>query len=299
MEEERTNGGDLPVVVDRRASTEMQRSEEEHQRALRAGEDRNSTGALVRLAMERNVDIAVLEKLLALKREEEAELARRAFVEAFAAFHAEAPTIVKDKAVGYEGRDKEGNQVWVGYTHATLGNVIETVGPLLGKHGFGWKWSPERTDKILRLTCRLTHKLGHFEESSREGPPDATGKKNPLQQNASTYSYLQRYTFLDVVGLATRDQLDDDGRSSGRTPAGPALSQKAEDTIDSFGKYLGGDNSQKDLERYLDMPATEWGGEQYLELRKLWPLVKKGDAETMAKIEAARIKGGDDDSRDH
>jgi hypothetical protein len=39
---------------------------------------------------------------------------------------------------------------------------------------------------------------------------DESGKKNAIQQVASTNTYLQRYTFLAITGLATKGQ-DDDG----------------------------------------------------------------------------------------
>jgi hypothetical protein len=275
------------VVVDRRASTEMER-----RGPTGVSEpigDPNSTGALVRLAMERDMSVDVLERLLKLKREEEAEAARRAFVAAFAAFHAEAPTIAKDKTVTYPTRDGEA----VGYTHASIGNVVETAGPLLGRHGFGWGWTPARSsDKgNVSVTCRLTHELGHFEEATLSAGPDSSGKKNPIQQVASTVTYLQRYTFLLVTGLATRDQNDDDGKGSGGKPAGSELPHKAAETIEAFGKYLGEANARGDLERWLEVPATEWGPDQYGELRELWPRVRAGDADTMAAIEKGRTEG--------
>ena len=42
--------------------------------------------------------------------------------------------------------------------------------------------------------------------------PDDTGKKNSIQQVASTVTYLERYTFLSITGLAVEDQIDDDGQ---------------------------------------------------------------------------------------
>jgi len=297
--DESMNKTSLPTVVDHRAASEMMReAREPNLDAI----DRNSTGALVRLAMERNLDITVLEKLLALKREEEAEQARRAFVAAFAAFHTEAPTIIKDKLVGYETRPKDGSKgEKVGYSHATIGNVIETAGPVLGRYGFGWGWTPVQQDKggLITVSCRLTHELGHFEEAAISAGPDSSGKKNPIQQVASTITYLQRYTFLLVTGLATRDQQDDDGKAGGRPASAHSsdLPGKAADTIAAFTKALG-DRARGDLERWVECEAPQWGADQYRGLRDLWVLLfgdaKKGIEprldETMAKIEAMRAE---------
>jgi len=289
MKNEEQNETSAPVeVIDKRASTAMKRREPTE--LARPDIDPNSTGALVRLAMERDMSVDVLERLLKLKKQEEDEAARREFVADFAAFHAEAPTIIKDKEVGYWTRPKDGSKPeFVGYKHATIGNVVETVGPVLGSHGFGWSWEPERQgDKgLISVTCRLTHRLGHSVEATLAAGPDTSGKKNPIQQVASTVTYLQRYTFLLVTGLATMDQKDDDGKAA--PPADEAaLPRKAEDTIEAFGRLLGEGNARGDLERWLDCEATAWGENQYAALRQLWPLVKDGDADTMARIERGR-----------
>ncbi|MNL48938.1 ERF superfamily protein [compost metagenome] len=43
--------------------------------------------------------------------------------------------------------------------------------------------------------------------------PDNSGKKNAIQQVASTITYLQRYTLLAATGVATKGQ-DDDARGA-------------------------------------------------------------------------------------
>ena len=40
-------------------------------------------------------------------------------------------------------------------------------------------------------------------------PPDGSGKKNQIQQIASTVTYLERYTLFAILGLASADQDDD------------------------------------------------------------------------------------------
>ena len=60
----------------------------------------------------------------------------------------------------------------------------------------------------------MTHKQGHSEETELEAAADSSGGKNMIQAQASTITYLQRYTLLAATGLATKDQLDDDGRGA-------------------------------------------------------------------------------------
>jgi hypothetical protein len=50
-----------------------------------------------------------------------------------------------------------------------------------------------------------------------KAPPDDSGKKNPIQQIASTVSYLERYTLFAITGLAPQE--DDDGAGANKQPA--------------------------------------------------------------------------------
>lgn len=45
-------------------------------------------------------------------------------------------------------------------------------------------------------------------------PPDASGKKNAIQQIASATSYLQRYTLKAITGVAEKVQDDDAATAS-------------------------------------------------------------------------------------
>jgi hypothetical protein len=69
------------------------------------------------------------------------------------------------------------------------------------------------------VICYLTHKDGHTETLTLEGPPDSSGSKNPLQEMQSTASYLKRQSLLAITGTATGGEDDESGmrgRSAGR-----------------------------------------------------------------------------------
>jgi len=284
---------ELVKVDDRRAASSMVREERT------PDADPNSTGSLVRLAMERGMDVAMIKELLQLRREEDADQARRAFVADLAAFAAECPTVQKDRHVTFNRVD---------YHHATIGNVIETIGPVLARHGFSWAFVPEQPDKgMMTVTTELTHRLGHSRQiklTAAVAGADKDNRMNPLQQLCSATTYLSRYGFLMACGQATRDQTDDDGkcggedrRSGGVQANASDLPQKAADTIAAFAKALG-DKARGDLERWVECEAPQWGADQYKGLRELWVLLfgdtKKGIEpkldETMAKIEAMRAE---------
>lgn len=162
---------------------------------------------LLQLAVEQGADIEKLEKLMALQDRWEATNARKAYVAAMAEFKKNAPTIEKDKTVSFPGTS---------YTHATLGNICQVVIASLASHGLSHRWSTDQPDSgMIVVDCILTHSLGHSESTTMKAPPDNSGKKNAIQQIASTVTYLQRYTLLAACGLATMDSdEDDDGRGA-------------------------------------------------------------------------------------
>jgi ERF superfamily len=165
---------------------------------------------IARAAQDPTLDLERMERLLVMHERLNARRAEQEFVDAMARFKENAPTIIKDKKAGFEHRDGEGRTE---YTYATLGNVVRAaVGPL-GQVGISASWDVKQDGGMIEVSCILTHKGGHSIKRTMKANADNSGKKNAIQQIASTVSYLERYTFLAATGLAVEDQ-DDDGRSS-------------------------------------------------------------------------------------
>ncbi|WP_166454786.1 ERF family protein [Duganella aquatilis] len=170
---------------------------------------------LVAHAAARGASMDELRTFIELQERLEANQARKAYVAAMAEFKRTPPQIMKDKAVGYYNKDGS----FTGYRHSTLGAVCGAVVEALGTHGFSHRWDTEQPDSgMIAVTCAITHAMGHCETTRMVAPPDNSGKKNAIQQVASTITYLQRYTLLAACGLATNEQLDDDGRGGADNP---------------------------------------------------------------------------------
>jgi len=163
----------------------------------------NSPDALIMFALEKGADLDKLEKLMIIKREHEKDEARKAYHKAMAEFKANPPKIDKDKKVGYS--TSKGN---VGYSHASLANVVEKITTELSKHGLSASWRTQQNGKVI-VTCKITHILGHSEETPLSADADMSGSKNSIQAIGSTITYLERYSLLAILGLATKDQDDD------------------------------------------------------------------------------------------
>lgn len=170
---------------------------------------------MLRYALDSGADLDRLEKLMAMQEKDNANKARMAFVAAMAEFKKSAPEIYKDKNVSFTGTS---------YNHATLGGICEVVIASLAQHGISHDWDTQQpASGMICVTCTLTHVLGHSKATSMESPPDNSGKKNAIQQIASTVTYLQRYTLLAATGLATKDMPDDDGRAPAQKEEKPIV----------------------------------------------------------------------------
>jgi hypothetical protein len=164
------------------------------------------------MMMENGVTINVdqMAKMQEMSERFEADEARKAFHVAMAEFKKNPPKVLKNKTVTYGTGDNE-----TSYKHVTLASLATILDESLSKCDLSFTWKTEDLDKgLIKVTCILTHKLGHSESASMSSLPDGSGKKNPIQAKGSAISYLQRYTLKAVAGVAEEGQ-DDDGAAAG------------------------------------------------------------------------------------
>jgi len=163
----------------------------------------NSPAEMMKMAVDKGMDLEKLEKLLEIQGIWEEKEAKKAFHQAMSKFKAEAPVISKDKM---------NSQYKSKYT--SLNNLVNTTNPVLSKFGLTASWDIEQNG-IIRVICKLTHAAGHSEQASMTAEADVSGAKNKIQQIKSTITYLKGVTFESVCGLASSDaNMDDDGNSS-------------------------------------------------------------------------------------
>lgn len=155
---------------------------------------------MLSLAVERGASIETLEKLMGLRERYEASQARKAFDEAVADAKAGIQPVLKNRE-GHNGK-----------RYADFAAIARTVDPIISEFGLSYRFRTTQTDRI-NVTCILSHKDGHSEETTLSGPPDASGSKNAIQAIGSTLTYLQRYTLVQALGLAASE--DDDGGKHG------------------------------------------------------------------------------------
>jgi len=204
-------------------------------------------------------DLKLLKEALELQITWEKRQAEKAYNHAIAAFKANPPEIIKESAVNFNSGGKQ-----VGYKYASLANVIEKVTPELSKHGLTLSWRTAQNGKIS-VTCRISHELGHHEETTLCADADTSGAKNSIQAIGSTITYMQRYTALALLGLACADQ-DDDGRASSPTTAPSAAVERInEKQLSSILDLLAAKNQKEStllkllrLDKLENLPASNY-----------------------------------------
>lgn len=207
-------------------------------------------------AVSQGANIDVLTKLMDLQERWERNQERKAFDAAVADAKAKIKPIVKNR----EGHNSK---------YADMAAIAAAVDPILSEFGLSYRYRASQEDRI-GVTCILSHKLGHAEETKLYGLPDTTGSKNAIQAIGSTATYLQRYTLMLALGLAASQ--DDDGKAAG----GDLVSEEQVESLMTLITEIG----TIDLPKFL----------KYLKVSKLEELRAKDFQRAMDAAESKRKK---------
>ncbi|MCG7932321.1 MAG: ERF family protein [Candidatus Thiodiazotropha lotti] len=203
---------------------------------------------MLQIAVEKGADLDKLEKLMELQERWEKNEAKKAYTDAMSKFRSECPTILKTRQAHNS-------------TYAGLAETISQIKGLLAKNGLSHSWRTEQGDKTITVTCCITHSEGHSECTSLSAGADSSGSKNSIQAIGSTVTYLERYTLVAILGLASSDQ-DDDG--VGYSSNVEYISKEQEANLDSLISEVGANKANflkylrvKDLSQ---LPANKYNG---------------------------------------
>lgn len=238
-------------------------------RAIAAASDNTSVMDKLLCAASNGMDIATIEKFMELAERNEKNEARRAYNKAFAAFKADPPNIKKDKKVNVKFKEGGG----MSFEHASIGNVVSSIISKMSEFGLSHSWFINQNSNSITVTCRITHELGHYEETGMTAGADVSGKKNSIQSIASTITYLERYTIQAATGIAVLENDDDGaGHIEPKQPEKKETKEQDRKIVDKWLKWLDDgikspgctvdafneewESSVKPLERVL--PQSQW-----------------------------------------
>ena len=165
-------------------------------------QEKGEVEKLIELAVNKNADVEVLERLMKLRDRYKQEWARQRFYRAYAQMQAVLPEITLDQVV----YNKDGKTVR--YRYASLDNIIRTIKPTLQRYGFSYMFKTRKKENAVEVTCVLMHEDGHSEETSFEAPIDPASYMALIQKFGSALTYAKRYTLVSLLGLTA--EVDDD-----------------------------------------------------------------------------------------
>ncbi len=156
-------------------------------------------------------NVEMYREAVALAKEMDAFGARKAFDNAMAGAKAQITVIKKNRRVAFDSR--KAGAARTDYSYEDLAEIARTIDPILGSHGLSYRFRvASQPNEPVRVTCIVSHRDGHSEETTLHAGRDESGNKNAIQAIGSTVTYLQRYTLKAALGLAASH--DDDGNSS-------------------------------------------------------------------------------------
>jgi hypothetical protein len=243
---------------------------------------------LIAKAIESQVPVESLERLLAMRQQIRQEQAREAYFRSLAEFQSECPSIEKSKKV----RDRSGG---VRYAYAPLDDIIRQVGPLLVKHGFSYSIQTDPVDDGIRATCTSHHEAGHSESSHFDVPVEKEAFMNDAQKMASAQTYAKRYAFTNVFGLMTTDQDDDAAAMGGSIKLTDIYKRNADHTralihnftsVMDIKKYISDNNISAAVEAFDEIPRDDQIA--------LWLAPTKGGCFTTAERDALKYAKQED-----
>jgi hypothetical protein len=163
--------------------------------------------SILRLAVEKQVPVETLERLVALQERMSDRAAASEFAQALADFQAECPPIKKTSHASFPGRDSGVKQ---GYRYAEIDEIARTIQPLLHKRGLSYSWDSKIANGLMEVTCLLDHINGHQKVGHFTTPVESSGGFTQAQKYAGTLTFGRRQSLLSVLGLSTTEQ-DTDG----------------------------------------------------------------------------------------
>jgi hypothetical protein len=160
-------------------------------------------------------NIEIVREVIAMRNAERAANALIAFNNAFASAKAVIKPVEKNRRVSF--KSTKAGTADVDYAHEDMEAISIAIDRALADNGLSYRFRPtQKEGGQFTLTCIISHRDGHFEETTLPGSRDTSGMKNDLQGTMSTMTYLERYTLKLALGLAVKgEKQDDDGRAGG------------------------------------------------------------------------------------
>jgi hypothetical protein len=221
-----------------------------------------------RLAMNKDVDVEKLERMMAMNERMMAKQAEIEFNQALTRLQKVLPTVLKKGAIEFEDKNKVQRHT----PYARYEDIDEAIREHLLNEGFSLSFDTEWGQEGATIFGTLSHVGGHSKTARLRLPLDSSGSKNNLQAMGSTIAYGQRYLVKMLLNIVTKGE-DDDGDRGGS----PRITEEQERTIEEWLSETKGD--KKALLKFAR--AKSIGDIKASEYDKIIALFKKKGAQNV------------------
>lgn len=115
-----------------------------------------------------------------------------------------------------------------GYNYSDLASVIATARPILAKHNLSVVQLVGSTDEFVEVTTILSHSSGQFFRSVATLPVIEMKGCNVAQGAGASLSYLRRYAYQAILGMASEDN---DANSNGGSKGSSRVAASSADQL--------------------------------------------------------------------
>ena len=255
---------------------------------------------LLELAIQNKLDVGALKELMQMKKEWDAEIARKEYVIAMARFQSECPIIIKSvRGTVTKSGDLAYKFAPMDVILATKNEAGKAVKELIAENGFSYTFDiPITADTGVSVKMKINHIGGHEEISNSNMPfVEKTGVMSPPQVVGATRTYAIRYAFMNGFGIITGDE-DNDAISTGYYEEFEKIVEKWKDTT-YIRKVLGTITHKSAFRTFLiDLPTIEQTDRLLKIMSKIrldekkvwndWQRHKPATAENMLKLLEAK-----------
>jgi len=210
------------------------------------------TDQLLRLAVDKDLDMDKLERLLEMKNQEEEKTAKAAFNAAMAVVQRHIQPIISDAENDHTGS-----------RYAKLCTVVNTLAPIYTEQGFSVSYGQAKCDseKLIndgwfRTTAELSHAAGFSKDYFVDLPADIMGSggkvnKTQIHGTKSTITYARGI----LMGMMFNFTTSDDGDTDGNMPGEVITEEQAANLRDHLSAFDDADECERDLCSFLKVPS--------------------------------------------
>lgn len=197
-------------------------------------------------------NVEVVERLVALRRDELKEQAKAAFAKAFVELRRNMPEIYADK----QAMDNSGR---VAYVYASEEEISKKIEPILLSYGFCMLPGQRQENGLVTVIITLIHEQGHQEVREYTVHPGASNRmKDATAVDTGATTSAWRHLVIKMFGLKSRIREEDDPRNIGDGPITKDQADElerrvalSESNVQAFLKFAG-------AKSFAEIPASKY-----------------------------------------